>query len=58
MSYLIKSATVVTFDPPALEQADLRINGEYIVVLHDGSEMKLSRSRREQLQTLLKSGAF
>src|SRR6185369_701981 len=31
MSYLIKSATVVTFDPPALEQADLRINGEYIV---------------------------
>ena len=31
-------------------------NGEYAVVLQDGTELKLSRSRREQLQTLLCSG--
>ena len=31
-------------------------NGEYAVVLHDGTELKLSRGRREQLQTLLCSG--
>ncbi|MEK6323093.1 MAG: putative aminohydrolase SsnA [Acidobacteriota bacterium] len=31
MSYLIKSATVVTFDPPAVASADLRIAGESIV---------------------------
>jgi two-component system LytT family response regulator len=31
-------------------------NGDYAVVLHDGTELKLSRSRREQMQTLLKSG--
>jgi two-component system LytT family response regulator len=31
-------------------------NGEYVVILHDGTELKLSRSRREQLQTLLETG--
>jgi two-component system LytT family response regulator len=31
-------------------------NGEYVVLLHDGTELKLSRSRREQLQQLLNSG--
>jgi two-component system LytT family response regulator len=31
-------------------------NGEYVVILHDGTELKLSRSRREQLQQLLNSG--
>jgi two-component system, LytTR family, response regulator len=31
-------------------------NGEYLVVLQDGTELKLSRSRREQLQTLLETG--
>ena len=31
MSYLLKSATAVSFDPPALAHADLRIAGETIV---------------------------
>ena len=31
-------------------------NGDYGVVLHDGTELKLSRSRREHLQKMLKSG--
>ncbi|HXU40113.1 MAG TPA: putative aminohydrolase SsnA [Blastocatellia bacterium] len=31
MSYLLKSATVVTFDPPSIELADLRIAGGRIV---------------------------
>lgn len=31
-------------------------NGDYVVVLHDGTELKLSRSRREQFQTLLETG--
>jgi two-component system LytT family response regulator len=31
-------------------------NGDYSVVLHDGTELKLSRSRREHLQSLLRSG--
>ena len=31
-------------------------NGEYVVVLHDGTELKLSRARREQLQTMLQTG--
>jgi two-component system LytT family response regulator len=41
-----------------IRELQQHFNGEYIVVLHDGSEMKLSRSRREQLQTLLKSGSL
>jgi two-component system LytT family response regulator len=28
-------------------------NGEYFIVLHDGARLKLSRSRREQIETLL-----
>jgi two-component system LytT family response regulator len=31
-------------------------NGDYAVVLQDGTELKLSRSRREQLEILLKTG--
>ncbi|HEV3470417.1 MAG TPA: LytTR family DNA-binding domain-containing protein [Pyrinomonadaceae bacterium] len=31
-------------------------NGDYSVVLQDGTELKLSRSRREHLQSLLRSG--
>ncbi|HWS54767.1 MAG TPA: LytTR family DNA-binding domain-containing protein [Pyrinomonadaceae bacterium] len=31
-------------------------NGDYAVVLHDGTELKLSRTRREHLQSLLRSG--
>src|SRR6266851_3086757 len=40
MSYLLKSATVVTFDPPAVAQADLRITGETIVERSPGLEAR------------------
>jgi len=30
-------------------------NGDYVVVLEDGRQLKLSRSRREQLETRLKA---
>jgi two-component system LytT family response regulator len=33
-------------------------NGEYIVVLQDGTELKLSRSRREQLEQKLELGGY
>jgi two-component system LytT family response regulator len=39
-----------------IRELQQHFNGDYIVVLHDGTELKLSRSRREQLQRLLKSG--
>jgi two-component system LytT family response regulator len=32
------------------------VNGDYAVVLHDGTELKLSRGRREQLETFLQTG--
>lgn len=41
-----------------IRELQQHFNGEYIVLLHDGTELKLSRSRREQLQTLLKSGTL
>jgi len=41
-----------------IRELQQHFNGEYIVLLHDGTELKLSRSRREQLQTLLKSGCL
>ncbi len=39
-----------------IRELQQHFNGEYIVLLHDGTELRLSRSRREQLETLLKSG--
>lgn len=39
-----------------IREMQQHFNGEYIVLLHDGTELKLSRSRREQLRSLLKSG--
>jgi len=40
MSYLLKSATVVTFDPPAVAHADLRIAGKTIVERNAGLEAR------------------
>ena len=31
-------------------------NGEYVVILHDGTELKLSRGRRERLNEMLTTG--
>ena len=52
----IHRSTIVNIE--RIRELQQHFNGEYIVVLHDGSEHKLSRSRREQLQTLLKSGTL
>jgi two-component system LytT family response regulator len=52
----IHRSTIVNIE--RIRELQQHFNGEYIVVLHDGTEHKLSRSRREQLQTLLKSGTL
>jgi two-component system LytT family response regulator len=39
-----------------IRELQQHFNGEYVVVLHDGTELKLSRSRREQLQNMLQTG--
>ena len=50
----IHRSTIVNIE--RIRELQPHFNGEYIVVLNDETELKLSRSRREQLQTLLKSG--
>jgi two-component system LytT family response regulator len=50
----IHRSTIVNIE--RIRELQQHFNGEYIVLLHDGTELKLSRSRREQLQSLLKSG--
>jgi two-component system, LytTR family, response regulator len=52
----IHRSTIVNIEK--IRELQQHFNGEYIVLLHDGSEHKLSRSRREELQTLLKSGSL
>lgn len=52
----IHRSTIVNIE--RIRELQQHFNGEYIVVLHDGTEHKLSRSRREQLQILLKSGSL
>lgn len=50
----IHRSTIVNIE--RIRELQQHFNGDYIVLLQDGTELKLSRSRREQLQTLLKSG--
>jgi two-component system LytT family response regulator len=50
----VHRSTIVNLE--RVRELQQHFNGDYLVVLHDGTELKLSRSRREQLQTLLKSG--
>jgi two-component system LytT family response regulator len=52
----IHRSTIVNIE--RIRELQQHFNGEYIVVLNDGTEHKLSRSRREQLQTLLKTGSL
>ena len=40
-----------------VKEMHAHFNGEYLVILHDGTELKLSRSRREQLQQILNVGS-
>jgi len=52
----IHRSTIVNIE--RIRELQQHFNGEYIVLLHDGTEHKLSRSRREQLQNLLTSGSL
>jgi two-component system LytT family response regulator len=47
----IHRSTIVNFD--RVKELHQNPNGEYVVVLKNGTELKLSRSRREQLEELL-----
>ncbi len=47
----IHRSTIVNFD--RIKELHQNPNGEYIVVLKNGTELKLSRSRRERLEKLL-----
>lgn len=52
----IHRSSIVNLD--RIKEMHAHFNGDYVVILHDGTELKLSRSRREQLQALLKSDRF
>ncbi|HKQ99243.1 MAG TPA: LytTR family DNA-binding domain-containing protein [Pyrinomonadaceae bacterium] len=48
----IHRSTIVNID--RIKELHPHFNGDYLVILHDGTELKLSRSRRQQLQSALK----
>ena len=50
----IHRSTIVNLD--RIRELHQQLNGEYVAVLNDGTELKVSRSRREQLEKALKSG--
>ncbi len=50
----IHRSAIVNLD--RVKEMHPHFNGDYVVVLHDGTQLKLSRSRREHLQTILKTG--
>lgn len=52
----IHRSSIVNLD--RVKEMHAHFNGDYVVILHDGTELKLSRSRREQLQSLLKIDRF
>jgi two-component system, LytTR family, response regulator len=50
----IHRSIIVNLD--RIKEMQPHTNGDYIVVLEDGAKLRLSRSRREQLETRLKGG--
>ena len=52
----IHRSSIVNLD--RIKEMHAHFNGDYAVILQDGTELKLSRSRREHLQSLLKSDRF
>ena len=50
----VHRSAIVNLD--RVKELHQHFNGDYVVVLQDGTELKLSRSRREHLQTLLGAG--
>ena len=51
----IHRSTIVNLD--RIKELHSHFNGEHLVVLHDGTELKLSRSRKEWLEQWLGAGA-
>ena len=51
----IHRSAIVNLD--RVKEMHSHFNGEYLVILRDGTELKLSRSRREQLQQMLDIGS-
>jgi two-component system LytT family response regulator len=51
----IHRSAIVNLD--RVKEMHAHFNGEYLVILQDGTELKLSRSRREQLQQMLNPGS-
>ena len=51
----IHRSTIVNLD--RVKELHTHFNGEHLVILHDGTELKLSRSRREWLEQWLGAGA-
>jgi two-component system LytT family response regulator len=51
----IHRSAIVNLD--RVKEMHTHFNGEYLVILQDGTELKLSRSRREQLQQILNPGS-
>jgi DNA-binding LytR/AlgR family response regulator len=47
----VHRSAIVNLD--RVKEMHAHFNGEYLVILRDGTELKLSRSRREQLQQML-----
>src|SRR5205085_1758992 len=52
----IHRSTIVNID--RVKELHPQFNGNYTVVLKDGTELVLSHSRREQIQTILKNGCL
>jgi two-component system LytT family response regulator len=48
----IHRSTIVNVE--SVKEMQPHLNGDYLVILHDGTELKLSRSRRERIQSRLK----
>ena len=52
----IHRSVIVNLD--RIKEMHPHLNGDYIVVLEDGRQLRLSRSRRENLEARLKTGRF
>ena len=48
----IHRSTIVNLD--RVKQIEARAGGDYAVILHDGTDLKLSRSRRDQIERILR----
>jgi two-component system LytT family response regulator len=48
----IHRSTIVNLD--RVKQIEARAGGDYAVILHDGTHLKLSRSRRDQIEMILR----